>query len=591
MENIPITIQPITSEFSDLEKPMVMESINGLLQQGAIVSCQPKTGQVISPFFLIEKPNGKKRFVLNLKRLNKFIKNDHFKMEDWRTVIKLMQKDCFMSSIDLKDAYFLIPIHTSSRKYLRFSFNNILYEFTCLPFGLSSAPYVFTKIIKPIVSYLHQQNICCTVYLDDFLILSDSQQYCKKYTTTVVKLLQDLGFLINLEKSSLIPQNRCKFLGFIFDSRTLTIELPSEKKLKIILAIKKLISLKSCKINFFAHVIGLLVSTLPTVKYGLLYIKNLEREKVKALIKTNQNYRMKMTINHLNIINDLKWWLQKIPNAMQKIKEDQFDLEIYTDSSKTGWGAYCGGEETHGWWNTEEKSMHINYLELLAIFYGLKCFITPNLGSCNVLLRVDNITALSYINRMGSIRHKHLNALAQMIWKWCEKKDIWIHACYVSTKENLADEGSRKISIETEWELCNSAFALIREEFGTPSIDLFASNINKKCPIYVSLHKDPFAISVDAFTISWKHDYFYAFPPFALILRVLKKIITDKAHGIMIVPYWPSQAWYTLFNRLLVGKPLILGPNNKLLSSPFRTAFPLPNLILVAGKLSGKHLN
>ena len=76
-------------------------------------------------FFLVYKPDGNKRFVLNLKKLNKFIKNHHFKMEDWCTVTKLMQKNWFMASVDLKDAYFLGPVDVAFRKFLRFSFNGI----------------------------------------------------------------------------------------------------------------------------------------------------------------------------------------------------------------------------------------------------------------------------------------------------------------------------------------------------------------------------------------------------------------------------------------------------------------------------------
>lgn len=84
------------------------------------------------------------------------------------------------------------------------------------------------------------------------------------------------------------------------------------------------------------------------------------------------------------------------------------------------------------------------------------------------------------------------------------------------------------------------AFNAISEEFGPFDIDLFASLLNAKCEMYVSWIPDPNSLAVDAFTLSWKEFYFYAFPPFIFIPRVLRKIIDDKAEGILIVPWWPS---------------------------------------------------
>lgn len=145
---------PATRVYSDTEKYHFHEAITNLLSIGAISKCEYTKGQFLSSVFLVPKPNGKFRFILNLKNLNKFITTDHFKIEDLRTVLKLITKNCYMSKIDLKDAYYLIKIHPYSRKFLRFQFEQELYEFNVLPFGLSTAPYIFTKIMKPIIRLL-----------------------------------------------------------------------------------------------------------------------------------------------------------------------------------------------------------------------------------------------------------------------------------------------------------------------------------------------------------------------------------------------------------------------------------------------------
>lgn len=129
-----------------------------------------------------------------------------------------------------------------------------------------------------------------------------------------------------------------------------------------------------------------------------------------------------------------------------------------------------------------------------------------------------------------------------------------------------------------------------RKGFGKFDIDLFATNINAKCPLFISWHKDPESITVDAFTVCWSSYYSYAFPPFSIITRVLQKIMTDKAEAVVVVPNWPTQPWFPLFNKLLVSEPMYLKPNKDLLKSPFRDQHPM-KITLVVGRLSGRHLN
>lgn len=99
-------------------------------------------------------------------------------MEDIKTASKLMTKDCYMCNIDLKEAYLLLPIHSEHRKYLRFYFSNDLYEFNALPFGLSSAPHIFTKILQPVITHLRSRGFKSVRYLDDLLLMGDTKDDC-----------------------------------------------------------------------------------------------------------------------------------------------------------------------------------------------------------------------------------------------------------------------------------------------------------------------------------------------------------------------------------------------------------------------------
>lgn len=542
----------------------------------------------MSSVFLVPKPNGQKRFILNLKPLNKFVYTSHFKLEDYRTSLKLISRDCYMASVDLKDAYFLINIKQSHRKYLRFKYNNILYEFNCLPFGLCTAPFVFTKILKPVVQFLRSKNLLSVIYLDDMQCFGRTYDECKDNINTTVTVLQTLGFIINYEKSYLIPNTVCQFLGYIFDSRNMVMYLPNCKKLKIMNMLNHFIQLRSCKLREFARLLGLLISACPAIDYSFLYTKVLERYKYLCLLK-NPSYEQKIPIsNELKV--DFEWWRQHINRDVARFRLNNFCTEIFSDASTAGWGAFCNGVESHGFWKDDEYKQHINELEIRAAFFGLQTF-AKDLTNCEILLRIDNITAISCLNRMGSVRFPHLNSITRQIWQWCEERKILIFASYINTKDNSdADRLSRKKFNDTEWELADYAFQEIKRKLGSPEIDLFATRRNTKCPCFISWRNDPEAWAVDAFTVPWQDRMFYAFPPFALILKTIQKIINDKAEGIIVVPFWPTQPWFPLFQKITVSNKVIhFDPDINLLNSPFRQPHNLHrSLHLIAAKLSGK---
>lgn len=284
------------------------------------------------------------------------------------------------------------------------------------------------------------------------------------------------------------------------------------------------------------------------------------------------------------------WWANKIPVARNPIRAFSFEKEIFSDASTTGWGAHCEGENIHGFWKESERSYHINFLELTAAFLALKTF-ASNLQNCELLLRIDNTTAIAYINRAGGIQYPHLNNLAREIWQWCEHRKLWIFATYIPSEENTdADRESRTKNIDTEWELADFAYNKITQMLGKPEIDLFASRANAKCEKYCAWHKDPEAFVIDAFTISWKEYFFFAFPPFSVIHRVLNKIRLEQAEGIVVAPLWTSQPWFPVFNSLLISDLIKFRPSNSLLLSPCRTQQHklCHSLTLVAGLLSGR---
>ena len=152
--------------------------------------------------FLVPKPNNRWRPVLDLSTLNTFLNTGSFKMETPETIRTSLQAGEWVTSIDFKDAYFHIPIHSQSRKYMRFHLQGRSYQFKALPFGLSTAPMEFTVVAKEVKLMALQKGIRIHQYLDDWLVRASTRDTCLQHTQTLVTLCQELGWLVKSQNWS-----------------------------------------------------------------------------------------------------------------------------------------------------------------------------------------------------------------------------------------------------------------------------------------------------------------------------------------------------------------------------------------------------
>ena len=128
--------------------------------------------QVFIPHFSGTQKRWRSQAGSQSKPLNKFIRVTKFKMCTPQKIIQTLHKGDWLASLDLKDAYFHVPIRNQHRPYLRFAFQDRIFQFNVLPFGISTAPRVFTKVLAPLVGFLHHKGIRLFPYLDDCLIVA-----------------------------------------------------------------------------------------------------------------------------------------------------------------------------------------------------------------------------------------------------------------------------------------------------------------------------------------------------------------------------------------------------------------------------------
>lgn len=283
-------------------------------------------------------------------------------------------------------------------------------------------------------------------------------------------------------------------------------------------------------------------------------------------------------------LKDIAWWRNNIFSLRRSFQYIPFTATLTCDASNLGWGAIFDSVAINGRWSFDELSWHINALELQAIYLGLKSILTIKLRDSFLLIRSDNTTAVSYINKKGGLKSLLCLNISSNIWTLLEDYNCIAWATHIPGSHNvLADIYSRKFKDNIEWSLHNDLFAIITNKWGYPTIDLFASRLNHKCPIYAAWKPDPTASYIDAFSFTLDQELCYIFPPFSLIARVWSKIVQEKANAILICPDWPGQPWYAAIRRQAKDKIIFKKQNNNLCHpSPDLLQDPLNKIPLVA---------
>ena len=198
----------------------------------------------------------------------------HIKVQDGNARIHTsFPQNEWVTSIDLTDVYLHIPIHPQSHKYLRFFHKGVSYQFTSLPFGLATAPLIFTSIVKEVRLLALQQGIRIHQYLDDWLICAPSKEECHQQTQKLLNLIQELGFLVNHKKSELVPSQRFDFLGYHFLLDLGLVKPTQDRWTKLQDMFRRLSSKSVISARTLMSTIKLLASTEKIVKLGRMHMR------------------------------------------------------------------------------------------------------------------------------------------------------------------------------------------------------------------------------------------------------------------------------------------------------------------------------
>ena len=557
----------VDNKLCDLLKKRCIVQNDGLLPHG-----------FVSNVFLVAKKDKSKvkdssgfRMICNLKKLNSKVITKHFVMDSIKDVKRLVFKNFWIATCDITDAY--LHLRAPQVHLLQFMWRDNYYSFCTMPQGLSSAPYEFTRICRQIAGYLRGKGVYCVFYIDDVIIIGRSYDHCQRNVALVIDTLTKCGFLINYKKSLLTPGQSVPVLGFLIDSRSESICLTEDKQACLIDIFSKALKKEKVKIREFARWIGLCISIFPAFPHGRMHYRQLEKSKLTALRGNRFRYGKTMRISDTDK-KQLRWWLMTVTsNTPHLFRLRPIEHVMTTDSSSVGWGCCLNKIDNAGFRFAESELHHpINSKELLAFFYSLKTF-GHKVRNSHLLIKSDSMTALADMHKMGSMCSDFRNRLVRKIYNILHDLDTQVSLTFIPGLENYeSDRNSRVFTSETsEWSLPQDIFDSLLLLVPDMEMDLFASHLNNKLPMFCSWYPTPGCAATDAFSYDWNSKICFCFPPVSLYLKSFDFVRTRKVKRVyFVVPWHKTAVWFPLMLNLLVGSPHFL-PNNtgKRLFLPF----------------------
>ena len=286
-----------------------------------------------------------------------------------------------------------IPSH---RKYLRFCFQGQCFQWKVMCFGPTVAPRVFTKLVSVVAAFVRTRNIRLTVYLDDWLNLNQIKSLLLNPLDQTLNSLMYLGFIINLEKSSLIPQQVFCLSGTYFSLKQAVAKPTLERLEKLQLTIMNLLNGQT-KARDFLVLLGIMASCIELIPNFRLYMRPIQ---LHLLCFWNPSK------HQLNVAIPLTAHAKSQQNTANILKGrslQQFVAEITltTDASKIMYGGHLESDYVQGTWSLRDSKLHINLLEMKAVHLSLQHFL-PKLQGKPVLVRTDNTTVYNISTNKGT---------------------------------------------------------------------------------------------------------------------------------------------------------------------------------------------
>jgi len=374
---------------------------------------------------LREKTNGKFRLLHNLSyphditavNFNIPEYSSTVKYNSISSAVKIIQKynKPYLAKTDIAEAFRIIPVHPSCYHLLGFQSQKKYYYDRCLPQGCSSSCQIFESFSDSIIWMLdtHYGINNVVKVLDDFLFIGETEEHANEMIEQFFELTNKLNVPIAHHKTE-GPATKLTFLGIELDTINMTAKLPTEKIIKYRNQIDYVLEKDVVTLKELQSTIGMLQFSTSVIPVGKCFLRRLYTSTIGIRIPY---YNIKIT-NSMK--EDLRMWKDFIDNyngisfINYKPQVSSYDIHMYSDSSKKGFGATYGKEYITGIFPESWQDESIELLELYPIFLLVLIF-KNSLSHKRVMFHCDNTAVVQILNKQSSKAYRIMNLLRPMI--------------------------------------------------------------------------------------------------------------------------------------------------------------------------------
>ena len=535
----------------------VSSAVNDLLNSDLVeeIFCVP---DIINPLTVSTRSSGKQRLILDLRHINTFIYKQKFKCEDLSVATQIFDKGYYLFKFDLKSGYHHIEIFPEHRKFLAFAWDFgtgvfRYFQFCVLPFGLSSAPFVFTKILNPLQKSWRSRGIPIAIFLDDGLGGGMDQVSAKISSLTVHSDLLKSGFVPNQEKSLWEPVQIITWLGVILNTIEGTVKATAERIAKLSSDLVFLQSLSSQQSLRQVHVksVASLAGQIISLSSCVGSVARIMTRHLFSVVNSALSWDSEVFLSD-DAVAEINFWAANVDSLNGRVYWRAQTLPVkvsFSDASDSACGAFVESDPElvfHQNWSPEEKVLSSTWRELKAVCLALESF-ADRLSDTKVIWYSDNQNVESVL--LNGSKKLDLQALALQAFQICLEYHISLDARWIPRDLNVKADIISKIVDFDDYAINDSIFQSIDDLWGPHSVDRFACSYNAKLPRFNSRFFQPGCEAVDAFAQDWGYDNNWLCPPVCLIVRVLKHMEVCLAKGTIVIPLWKSSFFWSICAR------------------------------------------
>ena len=557
--------------------------IEAVVHMGEGVECVPEGG-VVSPLNVVpKKAKDKYRLIHDLRNVNTYINAPKFKLDSLDKMRCLFSQGAWLIGADLTSGYYHCEIHPHSQKYLMFKWQwskDIeqvgregapwqYFKWVALPFGLTSAPWVFSMCMRVVAARMRERGYLTIQYIDDFgwVVVGTRAEACQA-SRELVKLLAQFGLAINWPKSSFWPTRQLHLLGTEICTTDMTFAIPQKRVAKLIALGREMLQAGETPIRarLTAQFTGGLMSCWlvigSEVRRGTRFIYSELARATRVPIGAPRRV-LRAAWHNLMVLGEesreeIRFWLSFLTKQKRlvgpiEIARPYAAVQFGSDASDWAWGSVLDLDgrryEAFGTLEVWQRTLASLMRELIGLEQGLRSFVHL-LKNRTIMLCCDNSGAIRVLEVGSRLLHQHrvvnnirriaLENHIRLVFQWLPRLTRFIVRC----------DAISKLDDNCDYALCWPVFNKLDAMFGGHTVDRAASAHNTRLPRFNSMlwHHEAEGVP-DMFAHHWGGENNWVNAPWCILGRVIAYVRECRAVATVLVPVQKSAFWWPLTRR------------------------------------------